>query len=161
MLPCDARSAKCGIDIVIILSSPILKYTTWTQAFQLTSMQSNAVKWKYQKYRDIFHPWWSVIELQKNKCGGHLYPSFPQQHGPYEVVKISEGARHTLASMWFEHMLMMLLSRLIGNSDRRSCCLDSFISVSARVHGTWKKRTLLSIHLPCRMLNSNSRLIRP
>jgi len=23
-----------------------------------------------------------VIELQKNKCGGPLFPSFPQQHGP-------------------------------------------------------------------------------
>jgi len=41
----------------------------------------------------------AVIELQKNKCEGPLYPSFPQQHGPYGVVKISEGARHTLASM--------------------------------------------------------------
>jgi len=41
----------------------------------------------------------AVIELQKNKREGRPYPSFPQQHGPYGVVKISEGARHTLASM--------------------------------------------------------------
>jgi len=27
-LPCDARSAKCGVAIHIIISSPILKYTT-------------------------------------------------------------------------------------------------------------------------------------
>ena len=42
-----------------------------------------------------------VIELQKNKYGGPLCPSFPQQHGSYGdgVMKISEGARHTLASM--------------------------------------------------------------
>jgi len=33
----------------------------------------------------------TVIELQKNKCGGPLYPSFLQQHGTYGVVKISEG----------------------------------------------------------------------
>jgi len=33
----------------------------------------------------------SVIELQKNKWGCPLYPSFPQQHGPHGVVKISEG----------------------------------------------------------------------
>jgi len=31
-----------------------------------------------------------VIELQENKCGGRLYPSFPQQHWSW-VVKISEG----------------------------------------------------------------------
>jgi len=38
------------------------------------------------------HSFWPVIELQKIKCGGPLYPSFPQQHGPYGIVKISEGA---------------------------------------------------------------------
>jgi len=32
-----------------------------------------------------------VFELQKNKRGGLLYPSFPQHHGPYGEVKISEG----------------------------------------------------------------------
>ena len=43
--------------------------------------------------------YWSVIELQKNKCGDPLYPSFLQQHGPSGVVKISEWAQHTVTSM--------------------------------------------------------------
>jgi len=73
LLPRDARSAKrsTGIAIVIILSSPILKYTTNT-SLSIDITQSNAVKWKYRKYpiyikniryfrhswkyRDIFHP---------------------------------------------------------------------------------------------------------
>ena len=33
----------------------------------------------------------TVMELQKNRCGGPLYPSFLQRHGPYVVEKISEG----------------------------------------------------------------------
>jgi len=68
-------------------------------------MLSNLSKYVGESYLEHaesnFAEWYkfSVIELQKNKCGGPLYPSFPQQHGAYGVAKISEGARHTLASM--------------------------------------------------------------
>jgi len=75
-------------------------------------MRRDVISTRYYNRRTNLVDSNSVIELQKNKCGGSLYPSFPQQHGPYGVVygvvKISELP----GILWLPSIIRTLLKLL-------------------------------------------------